>query len=156
VRITSARGAAARPHASARTGPSTTLLIAAGVIDAKTAWTDFVREHLPDTYTGHFNRDEPLTPVLISLAKTFAEENPKQPVLLVDVGAASYQGLDVSDTIFLGKRLKEAGINNFMFHSFEPGVGPMARWGTLAAACDLQAARRWGSWLNGLHLGWAG
>jgi hypothetical protein len=52
---------------------------------------------------------------------------------MVDVGAASYQGLDVSDTIFLGKRLKEAGINNFMFHSFEPGKGPMARWGCLGA-----------------------
>ena len=49
-----------------------------------------------------------------------------------------YQGLDVSDTIFLGKRFKEAGINNFMFHSFEPGKVPMERWvgiSRLAAAC---------------------
>lgn len=98
------------------------------VIASRTEWVDFVREHLADTYTGHFNRDEPLTPFLISSAKKFKEEFPNQPVLMVDVGAASYQGLDVSDTIFLGKRLKAAGINDFMFHSFEPGVKPMERW----------------------------
>ena len=58
------------------------------VIESKTMWTDFVRDHLAETYTGHFNRDEPLTPVLIELAKRFQEEYPSQPVLMVDVGAA--------------------------------------------------------------------